>query len=231
MGSKSAQRERRREREKGLSKQEIVILRKANAIANDSGNVEIAGQSVIDTVKAARGVRRTYLRRLRLIKLSGAQNHRCCYCGQKTWHPYVIDGDDVIHSKRNRATVEHVIALVKGGTWRRNNLVMACDECNGARGEKDIGRFVALITRNIDIPIGKAAKRAIRKEEKRKSEKGQIKIAKTVWLLFLALTFTPNLFAGIQDNFDSTKVKKDRIRRCSIRTIRKRVIENNMVFL
>ena len=230
MGSKSDQRARRREREKGLSKLEIVAQRRANAIANNSGNVELAGRSITDTARAARGSRRTYIRRHRLIKLSEAQKHRCCYCGQQTWHPHIIDGGDVVHSKRNLATIEHVVALVSGGTWCKNNLVMACNECNGARGEKAIAKFVALITQDIDIPLSKAVKRALRKEEKRKSDKGQIKTAKTVWLLFLALTFIPELFVKVQKDFNPTKIKT-RTGRCNISTIRKRVIENNMVFL
>ncbi len=230
MDSKRDQRRRRREREKGLSKLEIVAQRRANAIANNSGNVEQAGRSIIDCKRAARGSRRTYIRRLRLIQLSEIQNHRCCYCGQKTWHHHIIDGGDVTHSKRNLATIEHVIALVHGGTWRKDNLVMACDECNGSRGEKAIARFVALITQDIDIPLSKAVKRALRKEENRKSEKGQIKTAKTIWLLFLALTFMPELFVKVQKDFNPKKIKT-RTGRCNISTIRKRVIENNMVFL
>jgi hypothetical protein len=37
------------------------------------------------------------------------------------------------------ATLEHVIPLVRGGTNRRENLVIACSPCNGARGS-NVGR-------------------------------------------------------------------------------------------
>lgn len=230
MSNRSRQRERRREREKGLSNQEIINLRIANAIKYNSGNAEVAGNGLLDNVKASRGSRRTYIRRRRLIQLSGAQNHRCCYCGQKTWHLHIIDGGDVVHSRRNQATIEHVIALVHGGTWCKDNLVMACDQCNGARGEKSVGNFVALITQDINIPISKTLKRAIRREEKAKSEKGQIKIAKTFCLLLIAAKYMPELLTSVADAYDPKKMKKDRPRRCHISTIRKRVIANGLVY-
>lgn len=228
--SKKRQRERRKEREKGLSKQEKINLRKANAMANNYTQIEEAGNALLDTVKATRGTSRTYIHRLRLIQLSGAQNHRCCYCGQKTWHSHIIDGGDVKHTRRTQATIEHVVALVHGGTWCKDNLVMACDECNGARGEKSVERFVALITENINIPISKTLKRILRKEEKAKTEKGQIKTAKTFRLLFIAATYMPELLASVVDDYDPKKRKKTRSRRCYISAIRKRVIANRLVF-
>lgn len=63
------------------------------------------------------------------IRLSEAQNWRCCYCGTRT-----------IIAKNNSipecATIEHVLAKCMGGDDHPDNLVMACASCNSARGTR-----------------------------------------------------------------------------------------------
>lgn len=77
------------------------------------------------------------VRRAKLVRVSEAQNHRCCYCGTPTW-------SQTMHEPRNgrpkgmgkwqMATLEHVKAQVHGGTDSLWNLTMSCSGCNSARG-------------------------------------------------------------------------------------------------
>jgi|GEM_PF-4451209 hypothetical protein len=43
------------------------------------------------------------------------------------------------------ATVDHVLARSKGGTDGRGNLVLACEDCNDAKGGKSAAKFLASI--------------------------------------------------------------------------------------
>ena len=226
----SRQRERRREREKGLTMQEVYALRKANGIAHNSGDG--AGKGAFALHKAKIGTVRSSVRRKRLIQVSGCQNHRCCYCGQQTWHPDIIDCGTIPHTKWNHATSEHVVARTHGGTWGKYNITMACYECNGMRGSMDVKKFIALITGNAKHKPGKKEMRALKKEEKRKSEKGQHKKLKTLRLMCVALMFYSDLFDVVLEESktmphkDSLKINK----RCQLTAIRRRVIENQMVY-
>ena|ERR1700761_1955247 len=56
-------------------------------------------------------------------RLAEAQNWRCCYCGLRL---------EKVHP--NRATIEHVIPLSRGGPDKAENMVIACRRCNGRRG-------------------------------------------------------------------------------------------------
>jgi 5-methylcytosine-specific restriction endonuclease McrA len=70
-------------------------------------------------------------RRRKLLRCSEQQNHRCCYCSRKTWHPsYGETGP-----KRLMATLEHVVTRREGGTDSMNNLTMACYRCNNERSD------------------------------------------------------------------------------------------------
>ncbi len=52
---------------------------------------------------------------------------RCMYCG-KTGVPLQI---------------EHIVPRAKGGTDRASNLTLACEECNRAKGNQDVGEYLA----------------------------------------------------------------------------------------
>jgi hypothetical protein len=56
----------------------------------------------------------------RLMRLSGKQNHRCCYCGCET----TFNG-----FQPNTVRTEYVIPLVFGGADHELNSVMACASC------------------------------------------------------------------------------------------------------
>lgn len=59
---------------------------------------------------------KTSKKRAMRVRLSEAQNHRCCYCGC-----------DI----RDGATLERVIPGCRGGHYVWANLVVACYPCNG----------------------------------------------------------------------------------------------------
>jgi hypothetical protein len=63
-----------------------------------------------------------------LLRLSGEQNHRCCYCGCRTHIP-----TNRGQPAKDAATVEHVLPVAGDGRNHWGNLVMACSRCNGRR--------------------------------------------------------------------------------------------------
>lgn len=89
------------------------------------------------------GVSRGVWKRRQLLRLSEAQNHRCCYCGRPTW----LGMSETPLDGRLRATVEHVVSkssfrgigLEGFDRWEAHshegNLACACKECNNSRGD------------------------------------------------------------------------------------------------
>lgn len=85
------------------------------------------------------------VRRKKLVKLSEAQNHRCCYCGCKTWL-YEMERTAGL-SKGQMATIEHVVAQTHGGTDNFFNTVMCCSRCNTLRGcHEDAFEFFSIVS-------------------------------------------------------------------------------------
>ena len=78
----------------------------------------------------------------RLAKISEAQNHRCCYCGKRTWLKHYSETGP----EKDMATREHVHCQSKGGKNGRNNIVMACSECNNQRDRANA--YIFLVERN-----------------------------------------------------------------------------------
>jgi 5-methylcytosine-specific restriction endonuclease McrA len=60
------------------------------------------------------------------IRLSEAQNWRCCYCGVR-----VVIGEPL---DPRLATLEHIVPKCFGGNDHPDNLAMACACCNNNRG-------------------------------------------------------------------------------------------------
>ncbi|MGI4941309.1 MAG: HNH endonuclease [Janthinobacterium lividum] len=60
------------------------------------------------------------------MRLAEAQNWRCCYCGCR------------MTEERGpaQATFEHIVPRHRGGLDRVENLVIACNDCNSARGHR-----------------------------------------------------------------------------------------------
>ncbi len=47
---------------------------------------------------------------------------KCAYCGGAF--------------SLSRLTIDHIVPLSKGGSWRNENITVACDSCNQAKGNK-----------------------------------------------------------------------------------------------
>lgn len=71
---------------------------------------------------------RVYVR----TRLAEAQNWRCCWCGV---HCVPEPG------RGNSVTLEHVTPRSKGGTDEKENLAMACRNCNSRRGDEEADVF------------------------------------------------------------------------------------------
>jgi 5-methylcytosine-specific restriction endonuclease McrA len=69
------------------------------------------------------------LSKLKRWTLAEAQNWRCCWCG------FRMDGTGM---DWDAPTFEHVVPRSKGGLNELDNLVIACRQCNGARGKRGI---------------------------------------------------------------------------------------------
>jgi hypothetical protein len=69
--------------------------------------------------------------------LSEAQNHKCCWCGQKMIESNVI--------RSNSSTIEHIIPRSKGGENNPDNYAVACHRCNNNRGDSSVEEFLAKI--------------------------------------------------------------------------------------
>lgn len=70
---------------------------------------------------------------LKRTSLAERQNHRCCYCGERTC---------AFGPKKRRPTLEHVVRKADGGTDDLDNLAMACADCNERRGDVDAYQYV-----------------------------------------------------------------------------------------
>ena len=56
------------------------------------------------------------------------QDGLCFLCGQ------LMILESLCREPRT-ATIDHLVPLCKGGTWRKDNLVLACYKCNHSKGD------------------------------------------------------------------------------------------------
>jgi 5-methylcytosine-specific restriction endonuclease McrA len=61
----------------------------------------------------------------KIIKLSEQQNHKCCYCGCRT---FLNEDDRNGLSNLSLATIDHVKAKINGGQNTLTNTVMCCQK-------------------------------------------------------------------------------------------------------
>ena len=65
------------------------------------------------------------------------QNGRCAYCGI----PMLLPPFRVKKPGDRRATLDHIVPLVRGGADSEANTVAACDACNAAKGNMTAQAF------------------------------------------------------------------------------------------
>ncbi len=86
-------------------------------------------------------------------KLSEPQNHRCCYCGHRMLKHVYKNG---VRTPRNAITRDHITPRTHGGT-NQDNLVAACSQCNGLRGDMDaiafFNRLQRIFKRNPELRV------------------------------------------------------------------------------
>jgi 5-methylcytosine-specific restriction endonuclease McrA len=58
-------------------------------------------------------------------KIKELYNYHCAYCGEKS----------------EQLTIDHIIPKSKGGSNRQDNLLPACERCNGLKGSWDLEDF------------------------------------------------------------------------------------------
>jgi 5-methylcytosine-specific restriction endonuclease McrA len=73
--------------------------------------------------------------------LSEAQNHKCCWCGDRM----VLERD-----KSKSATIEHVKCRAHGGEDHPDNFAIACSSCNNKRGTLSVDEFMECIRLGIN---------------------------------------------------------------------------------
>lgn len=85
----------------------------------------------------------------------GKIDPRCDYCA-------VVTSEHVPENHPQRATVEDIVPLSKGGSNNRSNWALACSACNQAKGaeERHPARTVAMPTRVLRHKRGRYSRRA-----------------------------------------------------------------------
>ncbi len=79
---------------------------------------------------------------VKIILLSGRQNHRCYYCSNSMiYHDFTTPGPP----PPNAMTRDHVIPKSYGGSGMIHNMVIACRQCNSLRGNIHADVFYRLI--------------------------------------------------------------------------------------
>lgn len=222
------QRARKRARNAHLSLEILAIF---TAI-----NIWIDKNTLSDDAKKLIACDKVRGNRSKLITLSGSQNHRCCYCGRETWHPDIFDYGKSNRSYQTRATLEHLLPDSQGGTYRLENLVMACGECNGARGDLPLEAFMESIYAPPPKPSNRAKKAVLKKSKDQRIK--EVKSARNRFRLFMIASWMfPEDYEyhmnNVNPRMNKTVMKgnnkPETNRKHHMRMIRRRVQENRMV--
>lgn len=95
------------------------------ARARREREMEAAWQALHEATTPIREQRRRWLE-----EMCALQENRCAYCGCA-----------FETGTERRATVDHVVALARGGPDTRENCVAACQRCNELKRDMDAGLF------------------------------------------------------------------------------------------
>lgn len=150
-------------------------------------------------------------RRNRIRKLSERQNHRCCYCAGETYLLGAKAAPPKGMTLLQMATLEHVIPKSRGGTNKDDNLVMACNYCNGARGSKNAYTFYEQIKNTAPAERKRRIKRLQEEVKTKKKVKASLRRAKSIVVLIVAWQYYPNEMSKLLSIYqDSESYKANR---------------------
>lgn len=140
--------------------------------------------------------RRNQRRKQRIhVRLAEAQNWKCCYCGEVTWHPLMREqGPKLDHL---RMTVEHVVTRSNGGSNEQDNAVMACSGCNNLRGSNPIEYMEKIVNSKYD------KERLTADNNMRRKERRKLQNLKGTFLWLTILQIQPEYFWHIQNILES----------------------------
>ena len=150
-------------------------------------------------------------RRLRTIRLSEAQNHRCAFCSELT---YLREEERGKMSAARLATLEHLQPQSQGGTDHLSNCVMSCQSCNNMRGTMDAMTFYKLRQNRVAwlaLLEKQARERQAHREEsnKEKSEVKSQKRATHAYNLAVACLVDPDFQARFSKFLEASQVAMD----------------------
>lgn len=80
-------------------------------------------------------------------QLAANQDWKCCYCGCQMQLKTLRSS-----RKRNSATLEHIVLRTEGGQNVRSNMMAACNQCNGLRGQAEYIAFKLVMNVVRQIP-------------------------------------------------------------------------------
>lgn len=61
-------------------------------------------------------------------------DNSCAYCGMSN-EDHIIIFNENLHQ-------EHIIAVTKGGSYTKSNIIPACRRCNSSKGNKSLLHFI-----------------------------------------------------------------------------------------
>lgn len=228
--ARTAQKARKREREAHLPPELLAAIRSFNRQQD-----ALRYDALPDDVKKVKACAKVRSNRKKLVFLSGSQNHRCCYCGYKTWHPDIVDYVKINRSHQTRATLEHLLPDSQGGTFNLANLAMACGECNNARGVLPLEEFMQSIYAAPPKP-NNGVKKAVLKKTKDQRIKEEKSAGRRFKLFMIASWMFPvdyeyhmnNVNPRMNKTVMKGSNKPETNRKHHMKMIRRRVQENRM---
>lgn len=149
-------------------------------------HVEAQAMKGVDPNYGTRGKRRN------LIRLAIRDGKCCAHCGDPVYFIWEKKTNPN-YSKAKMATFDHIILKKDGGTYKLENGLLACYDCNNLRGDMPLDTFRKRIAEGKWEPYSKRKEKKLRKKARREarrleqmeSPKTKLFIVKLATLLFL----------------------------------------------
>lgn len=119
--------------------------------------------------KALEGIDPNYgtpRKRRNLIRLAMRDGCKCRHCQTDVYFPWMVSKQYHRNNRARSATFDHIIPKSQGGTYHLSNGMIACKQCNNARGDMSVEQFQALIAAYGGSGQYKMLKKATRKQKR-----------------------------------------------------------------